>query len=122
MWSTSWAAPSSTSRFPQTAATRSRTSRRLAYADRVDAYARNLDGETERLTHDRGAGVIAPDFTLDSTLKIIRRGAARSPKRRGGDDVARSGRKAGLDAKIVDRVTQSMATKVYRRCSASWTS
>ena len=31
-----------------------------AYADRVDAYARNLDGETERMEHDRGLGVIAP--------------------------------------------------------------
>src|SRR4029078_1481482 len=47
----------------------------VAYADRVDAYARNLDGETERLAHDRGLGVIAPDFTLDSTLKIIGGGA-----------------------------------------------
>src|SRR3954449_10312834 len=26
----------------------------LAFADRVDAYARNVDGETERLAHDRG--------------------------------------------------------------------
>src|SRR4030095_5308595 len=51
----------------------------VAFADRVDAYARTLDGETERLAHDRGAGVIAPDFTLDSTLKIISGGVAQKP-------------------------------------------
>ena len=50
----------------------------LAFADRVDAYARNVDGETERLKHDRGIGVVAPDFTLDKTIKIIGGGAAES--------------------------------------------
>ena len=85
----------------------------LAYADRVDAYARDLDGETERLAHDRGAGVVAPDFTLDSTLRIISGGVAEKPEESSvvtslRDAVA----KAGLDTKIVDRVTQSMATKV----------
>jgi uncharacterized protein (DUF885 family) len=85
----------------------------VAYADRVDAYARNLDGETARLAHDRAAGVIAPDFTLDSTLKIISGGAAEKPEESGVVTSLRNGvAKAGLDAKIVDRVTQSMATKV----------
>ena len=85
----------------------------LAYADRVDAYARNLDGETERLAHDRGAGVIAPDFTLDSTLKIISGGVAEKPEESTVVTVIRNGvAKAGLDAKIVDRVTQSMTSKV----------
>ena len=85
----------------------------LAYADRVDAYARNLDGETERLTHDRGAGVIAPDFTLDSTLKIIGGGVAEKPETSVVVTALRDAvAKSGLDAKIVDRVAQSMATKV----------
>ena len=85
----------------------------LAYADRVDAYARNLDGETERLTHDRGAGVIAPDFTLDSTLKIIGGGVAEKPETSVVVTTLRdAAAKAGIDSKIVDRVTQSMAAKV----------
>ena len=85
----------------------------VAFADRVDAYARNLDGETERLAHDRGAGVVAPDFTLDSTLKIISGGVAEKPEESGVVTSFRTAvGKAGLDAKIVDRVTQSMATKV----------
>ena len=85
----------------------------LAYADRVDAYARNLDGETERLMHDRGAGVIAPDFTLDSTLKIIGGGVAEKPETSVVVTTLRdAAAKAGIDSKIVDRVTQSMAAKV----------
>lgn len=40
-----------------------------AYLQRLDAYARGLDGETERLQRDAGLGVIAPDFLLDTTLK-----------------------------------------------------
>jgi uncharacterized protein (DUF885 family) len=85
----------------------------VAYADRVDAYARNLDGETERLARDRAAGVIAPDFTLDSTLKIIGGGAAEAPDQTNVVTFLQdSTGKAGLDSKIVDRVKQSMASKV----------
>lgn len=40
-----------------------------AYLDRLKAYAANLDGETERLKHDAGIGVVAPAFLLDKTLK-----------------------------------------------------
>jgi len=86
----------------------------LAFADRVDAYGRNVDGETERLKHDRGIGVIAPDFTLDKTIGIIGTGAAEKAdqsavlatfKKKLGE--------AGLtDDRLVERVTQSMATKV----------
>jgi uncharacterized protein (DUF885 family) len=86
----------------------------LAFADRVDAYARNVDGETERLKHARGIGVVAPDFTLDSTIKMIGGGAAETADR--SAVVATFKRKMGdvglTDDKLVDRVTQSMATKV----------
>ena len=40
-----------------------------AYLQRLDAFARGLDGETERLQRDANLGVIAPDFLLDTTLK-----------------------------------------------------
>ncbi len=40
-----------------------------AYLARVEAYAGALDGETERLAHDRGLGVVAPDFLLAKTLR-----------------------------------------------------
>ncbi|CAM5505354.1 DUF885 domain-containing protein [Sphingobium scionense] len=39
-----------------------------AYLARLTQYAANLDGETERLKHDAGIGVVAPAFLLDKTL------------------------------------------------------
>ena len=42
-----------------------------AWLDRMRAYARNLDGETERLRHDRGIGVVAPDFLLKKTVNQL---------------------------------------------------
>ncbi|TKV41193.1 twin-arginine translocation pathway signal [Sphingobium sp. MP9-4] len=39
-----------------------------AYLERLSQYAANLDGETERLKHDAGIGVVAPAFLLDKTL------------------------------------------------------
>ncbi|MET1112608.1 MAG: DUF885 family protein, partial [Allosphingosinicella sp.] len=49
-----------------------------AYLDRLEAYAEALDGETGRLAHDRGIGVVAPDFLLDKTLKQMK-GARAQP-------------------------------------------
>ena len=42
-----------------------------AYLARLEAYAGQLDGETERLRSARGQGVIAPDFLLDKALKQL---------------------------------------------------
>ncbi|MFD1612213.1 DUF885 domain-containing protein [Sphingomonas tabacisoli] len=42
-----------------------------AYLARLNAYAGQLDGETERLKSARGQGVIAPDFLLDKALKQL---------------------------------------------------
>lgn len=39
-----------------------------AYLARLEAYAANLDGETERLRHDAGTGVVAPAFLLDKAI------------------------------------------------------
>lgn len=43
-----------------------------AYLARLEAYARVLDGETERLAHDGAMGVVAPSFLLDKTLRQMR--------------------------------------------------
>jgi uncharacterized protein (DUF885 family) len=39
-----------------------------SYLERLQAYARALDGETARLRHDSAAGVMAPSFILDKTI------------------------------------------------------
>ncbi|MDX2274994.1 MAG: DUF885 family protein [Hyphomonadaceae bacterium] len=38
------------------------------YLTRMEAYARQLDGETERIRHDGGQGVVLPDALLATTL------------------------------------------------------
>jgi uncharacterized protein (DUF885 family) len=43
-----------------------------AYLARLEAYAGQLDGETERLQSAAALGVIAPDFLLDKTLNQIK--------------------------------------------------
>ncbi|KAF0179115.1 MAG: DUF885 family protein [Hyphomonadaceae bacterium] len=42
-----------------------------AYIARMNAYARQLDQETERVRRDANAGVIAPDFILDNAIGQI---------------------------------------------------
>jgi uncharacterized protein (DUF885 family) len=43
-----------------------------AYLSRLEAFARQLDQETERVRADMGRGVIAPDFILNTTLTQAR--------------------------------------------------
>ena len=43
-----------------------------AYLSRLEAYAGQIDGETERLAQDAAQDVIAPDFLLDKTLAQLR--------------------------------------------------
>jgi uncharacterized protein (DUF885 family) len=84
-----------------------------AFADRVEGYVRALDGETDRLAHDRGIGVVAPDFVLDKAIATISGGAAQKP-----DDttlvtsISASVTKAGLDQNVVERVRQTVTTGV----------
>ncbi len=47
-----------------------------SYLERLQAYARALDGETARLRHDSAAGVMAPSFILDKTIQQL--GSARA--------------------------------------------
>ena len=47
-----------------------------AYLARMDAYGRQLDGETARVRADAGRGVILPDFLLAKTLQQLRAGRA----------------------------------------------
>ena len=43
-----------------------------AYLDRMEAYARQLEGETVRVRADAARGVVLPDFLLAKTLQQLR--------------------------------------------------
>ena len=51
-----------------------------AYLLRMEAYATQLDGETERTRQEGDQGIILPDFLLDKTLGQLRGARARSPE------------------------------------------
>ncbi|NCP10730.1 MAG: DUF885 domain-containing protein [Sphingomonadales bacterium] len=91
-----------------------------AWLDRMRDYARNIDGETERLKHDRGLGVVAPDFLLSKTvdqLGIAQQGAPESwsivtsladkAKRISGDWATRASRIA--EAEIAPALARQLA-------------
>ena len=50
-----------------------------AYVARLDAYPRELDGETARLAADRAKGVVAPDFLVDKTIAALKLSLAGPP-------------------------------------------
>lgn len=84
-----------------------------AFGDRVEQYARMLDGETDRLAHDRGIGVVAPDFIVSKTHKMIADGAGQKI----GDTVlaksiAKAVTKANLSSTHVARVEATIRDKV----------
>jgi len=45
---------------------------RRAYLDNIEALARGIDEESERIAHDAGLGVVPPDFILAATLSQLR--------------------------------------------------
>ncbi|WHU03723.1 DUF885 family protein [Sphingomonas sp. NIBR02145] len=72
------------------------------YLDRLESYAEQLDGETERLKIAASKGVIAPDFLLDKCLKQIRQ--ARSGDPAGwGVVTSLANRTAGMDGDFGER-------------------
>jgi uncharacterized protein (DUF885 family) len=73
-----------------------------AYLDRLESYAEQLDGETERLKIAARKGVIAPDFLLDKCLKQIK--LARSGNPAGwGVVTSVANRTAGFDGDFGER-------------------
>ncbi|WP_188056314.1 DUF885 domain-containing protein [Sphingosinithalassobacter sp. CS137] len=67
-----------------------------AYLARLESYARQLDGETERLRAAAAMGVIAPDFLLDKALRQL--------------DLARSGNPAQWGVvESIERRTDAMS-------------
>jgi len=72
------------------------------YLDRLESYAEQLDGETERLKIAASKGVIAPDFLLDKCLKQIKQARSGDPA---GWGVVTSvaNRTAGMDGDFGER-------------------
>jgi uncharacterized protein (DUF885 family) len=79
-----------------------------AWLARMAAYATALDGETERLRHDAGLGVIAPDFILDKALRQIDGALAQSPVEWGF--VSALAQRAPADRERIAAAARALAT------------
>ena len=84
-----------------------------AYLSRLSAFATALDQETERVRHDAGKGVIAPDFVLKSTLAQMK-DFADTPVAQSTlvDSIARRAREKGIDGDWSGRATRLYETQV----------
>jgi uncharacterized protein (DUF885 family) len=101
-----------------------------AYLARMEAYAGQLDGETDRLKSARGQHVIAPDFLLDTALRQLRATAAgdvgdwdlvtslaRRTKDMPGDYAARAA--AIAKAKVAPALARQIAEMERHRAAAT---
>ena len=68
-----------------------------AYLSRMNAFAGQLDANTERMRHDAGLGVVPPDFLLDVTLEQMTRTRTSAPDATVVTSLARRAASKGLD-------------------------
>jgi uncharacterized protein (DUF885 family) len=76
-----------------------------AYLARMEAYATQLDGETERTQLEGSQGVILPDFLMHKTLGQLRGARANSPEEWGIVNSLQT-KTANLDKRFADRAKQ----------------
>jgi uncharacterized protein (DUF885 family) len=82
-----------------------------AYLARMEAYAAALDGETGRLRHDSGIGVVAPDFLLDKSLRQ-QRAVRAQPVAEWGLVASLAGRTASIPGDFARRAERLATEKV----------
>jgi uncharacterized protein (DUF885 family) len=76
-----------------------------AYLERMEAYASQLDGETERLRADNARGVVLPNFLLDKCVNQVREGRG-APVEQWGIVTSLTRRSASLTGNFGTRAAQ----------------
>ncbi len=82
-----------------------------SYLARMEAYARQIDGETERLRADGAHGVILPDFLLDKCVNQLRQGRA-APVAQWGVVTSLATRSANLSGGYGERAARLAAERI----------
>ncbi|HMC92471.1 MAG TPA: DUF885 family protein [Allosphingosinicella sp.] len=82
-----------------------------AYLARIHAYASQLDGETERLRHDRGLGVVLPNFLLEKTIRQMTAARAK-PVAQWGLVSSLARRTTAMPGDFAGRATRLVAAEV----------
>jgi uncharacterized protein (DUF885 family) len=85
-----------------------------AYLERLQAFGRALDQETERVRRDAGQGVIAPDFILDTSLEQMNAFRAKAAAQsRLVTSLAERAHAKGLSGDYETRATKLVESEVY---------
>ncbi len=74
-----------------------------AYLARLNAFAGQLDGNTERMRHDAGLGIVPPDFLLDLTLTQLNSTLKPVDQSLLVTSIARRAKAKGLDPHYADK-------------------
>ena len=82
-----------------------------AYLARMEAYAAQLDGETDRVKSDGDQGVILPDFLMTKTLGALRK-AQSMPSEQWGIVTSLASRTATIDEAYTDHGRTIAETKI----------
>jgi uncharacterized protein (DUF885 family) len=83
-----------------------------AYLARMEAFAGQLDNDTDRMTHDAGLGVSPPDFLLDTALVQMTASRTAPADNLLVSSIARRAAAKGLDAAYAARAATLYADKV----------
>jgi uncharacterized protein (DUF885 family) len=79
-----------------------------AYLSRLEAFAKEIDDNTEGMRHDQSAGVVPPDFILDLTLAQLTATRTSADQAKVVTSLARRAKEKGLDASY-----ETKATTIY---------
>ena len=82
-----------------------------AYLARMEAYAGQLDGETERVTADGERGVVLPDFLMEKTINQLRN-AAQAPVEDWGIVSSIAARAVDLNGEYFDKAKALAEEKI----------
>ncbi|MBI3675942.1 MAG: DUF885 family protein [Proteobacteria bacterium] len=77
-----------------------------AYLSRLEAFAQQVDDNTERMKHDAGLGVVPPDFLLERALEQMNATRTTSDKSLLVTSIAKRAKDKGLDPSYATKAAQ----------------
>ncbi len=83
-----------------------------AYLSRLEAFAVGIEADTDHFRRDAGAGVVPPDFLMDTTLAQLAKGRATPETADVVTSLERRAREKGLSASYGERARQLYAERI----------
>jgi uncharacterized protein (DUF885 family) len=83
-----------------------------AYLARLEAFAAEIDANTDRMKHDAAMGVVPPDFILDTALKQMTATSTTPDKARVVTSLARRAKERNLDASYAEKAGRIYSDKI----------